>query len=63
MSFRMRWKYYYLTIYVISGCFSMVFLCEIVYPLLLRKSDVVFVQHEGQKANTSPKRDQISIIS
>jgi glycosyltransferase involved in cell wall biosynthesis len=49
MSFRMRWKYYYLTnlrnLWVFfDGIFS-----EIVYPFLLRKSDCVFVQHEGQR--------------
>jgi glycosyltransferase involved in cell wall biosynthesis len=49
MSFRMRWKYYYLTnlrnLWVLfDGIFS-----EIVYPYLLRKSDYIFVQHEGQK--------------
>lgn len=49
MSFRMRWKHHYLTdIRNLWGFFNGI-LNEIVYPLLLRKSDVVFVQHEGQK--------------
>jgi glycosyltransferase involved in cell wall biosynthesis len=49
MSFRTRWKYYYLAnlrnLWVFfDGVFS-----EMVYPMLLRKSDFIFVQHEGQK--------------
>lgn len=48
MSFRMRWKYFYSNYFtpwvLIDG-----FLCEIIYPLLLHKSDEVFAQHEGQK--------------
>jgi Glycosyltransferase len=49
MSFRKRWKYKYIDNLgspwgVISGL-----LIEIVYPWLIRKSDAVFVQHEGQK--------------
>jgi glycosyltransferase involved in cell wall biosynthesis len=49
LSFRMRWKYYYLAnlrnLWVFfDGVFS-----EITYPVLLRKSDFIFVQHEGQK--------------
>ncbi len=48
LSFRMRWKYYYVNHLqnlwvVIDG-----FFCEIVYPLLLHKSDMVFAQHTGQ---------------
>ncbi len=49
LSFRMRWKYYYLNYIrspwvIVDGIF-----CEMVYPWLLHKSDVVFAQHEGQK--------------
>ena len=49
MNFRMRWKYYYQTHLRNLWVFFDGFLIEIVYPLLLRKSDYVFVQHEGQK--------------
>jgi glycosyltransferase involved in cell wall biosynthesis len=49
MSFRMRWKYYYSTnLSNLWGLFD-VFFSEIVYPHLIRRSDAVFVQHEGQK--------------
>ena len=48
MSFGMRWKFYFLNNQHLWGIFSGI-LCEIVYPLLLRKADIVFVQHEGQK--------------
>lgn len=49
LSFRMRWKYFYITYFrnpwvIVDG-----FFCEIVYPWLLHKSDIVFAQHEGQK--------------
>lgn len=49
MSFRMRWKYYFLNnLHHLWGLFGGL-LCEIVYPLLLHKADMVLVQHEGQK--------------
>jgi glycosyltransferase involved in cell wall biosynthesis len=49
MSFRMRWKYYYRNYIYSPWIFIDSFLCEFIYPLLLRKSDAVIVQHEGQK--------------
>jgi glycosyltransferase involved in cell wall biosynthesis len=49
MNFSMRWKYYYLTNLRNLWVFFDGILIEIVYPLLLRKSDIVLVQHEGQK--------------
>jgi glycosyltransferase involved in cell wall biosynthesis len=49
MSFRMRWKYHYLTdLHNLWGFFNGIF-TEIIFPRLIRKSDFVFVQHEGQK--------------
>jgi glycosyltransferase involved in cell wall biosynthesis len=49
LSFRMRWKYFYVTYIRSPWVFVDGFFCEIVYPWLLHKSDVVFAQHEGQK--------------
>jgi glycosyltransferase involved in cell wall biosynthesis len=49
MSFKMRWKYYYVTYLRRPWVFVDGFFCEIVYPWLLHKSDIVFAQHEGQK--------------
>jgi glycosyltransferase involved in cell wall biosynthesis len=49
MSFGMRWKFYFLTYMHNLWRLSSGILCEFVYPLLLRKADAVFVQHEGQK--------------
>jgi glycosyltransferase involved in cell wall biosynthesis len=49
LNFKMRWKYYYLTYLRSPWVFFAGFFCEIIYPFLLKKSDVVFVQHEGQK--------------
>jgi hypothetical protein len=49
MNFRMRWKYYYITNLRNLWVFFDGILIEIVYPILLRKSDIVLVQHEGQK--------------
>jgi glycosyltransferase involved in cell wall biosynthesis len=49
MKFKMRWKYYYSSYLRSPWVFFDGILCEIVYPWLLNKSDVVFVQHEGQK--------------
>ena len=49
MSFRMRWKYYYSNnLHNLWTIFNGI-LSEIIYPKLLRKSDLVFVQHDGQK--------------
>ena len=49
MSFRMRWKYFYVTYIRSPWVFVDGLFCEIVYPWLLHKSDIVFAQHEGQK--------------
>lgn len=49
MSFRMRWKYFYVTYIRSPWVIVDGFFCEIVYPWLLHKSDFVFAQHEGQK--------------
>ncbi len=49
MSFRMRLKHHYLnTLHNLWGIFNGM-LIEIIHPRLIRKSDFVFVQHEGQK--------------
>jgi glycosyltransferase involved in cell wall biosynthesis len=49
MNFKMRFNHYYFkNVRSLWGIFSAI-LCEIIYPLLLRKSDVNFVQHEGQQ--------------
>jgi hypothetical protein len=56
MSFKTRWKYFYLANlhklwYFFEGLFS-----EIIYPILLRKSDYVFVQHIWQKESLLRKK-------
>ncbi len=59
LGFRMRLKHYYLPIFKFDGFLWWFFsgiLNEIVNPLLLRKSDIVFVQHEGQKQALLQKR-------
>lgn len=55
MSFGMRWKFYFLAHLHNLWSLSSGILCEIVYPLLLRKADIVLVQHEGQKEMLSQK--------
>jgi glycosyltransferase involved in cell wall biosynthesis len=55
MGFRMRWKYYYSAYLNNPWIIFDGILCEFVYPLLVRKSDVVFAQHEGQKQILSQK--------
>lgn len=49
MSFRMRWKNYYIA--NLGGLWWLFnsILIEIIFPQLLRKADLVLVQHEGQK--------------
>ena len=49
MSFRMRWKYFYLTNIRTSWDVVNGLLCEYIYPFLVRKADYVFTQHEGQR--------------
>lgn len=49
MSFSMRWKFYYSNYLHRPWVFIDGFFCEIVYPFLLRNSDIVFAQHSGQK--------------
>jgi glycosyltransferase involved in cell wall biosynthesis len=49
MNFKMRWKYYYINYILSPWVFFDSIFSEIIYPFLLRKSDSVFVQHEGQK--------------
>jgi glycosyltransferase involved in cell wall biosynthesis len=49
MGFRMRWKYYYSAFLNNPGILFNGLFNEFVYPLLVRKSDIIFVQHEGQK--------------
>jgi glycosyltransferase involved in cell wall biosynthesis len=56
MSFKMRAKHYYLPNmghfwWLFSGILS-----EIIYPFLLRKSDYIFAQHEGQNKILDEKR-------
>jgi glycosyltransferase involved in cell wall biosynthesis len=49
LGFKMRWKFYYVpNIGEMWWWFSGLFI-EIIHPWLLRKADMVFVQHEGQK--------------
>jgi Glycosyl transferases group 1 len=55
MGFRMRWKYYYSAYLNNPWIIFDGILCEFVYPLLVRKSDVIFAQHEGQKQILSQK--------
>jgi glycosyltransferase involved in cell wall biosynthesis len=49
MSFKKRWKNFYLTKSAGLWWFFSGLLVEIVYPFLLRHADLVLVQHEGQK--------------
>lgn len=49
MNFSMRLKYQYLVSFKDLWSFSSGLLIEIVYPYLLRKANLVLVQHEGQK--------------
>ncbi len=55
LGFKERLKYLYLTDVRNLWWFTNGFLSEIVYPFLLRKSDLVLVQHEGQKEILSGK--------
>jgi glycosyltransferase involved in cell wall biosynthesis len=62
MSFRMRWKYYYANNFhnlwtIFNGILS-----EIIYPKLLRKSDFIFVQHDGQKQMLHRKGIQAVLV-
>lgn len=49
MNFYQRIKYQYLLSFKDLWSFSSGLLIEIVYPYLLRKADLILVQHEGQK--------------
>jgi len=49
MNFSMRLKYQYLVSFKDLWSFSSGLLIEIVYPFLLKKADLILVQHEGQK--------------
>ncbi|MGH2647466.1 MAG: glycosyltransferase family 4 protein, partial [Ginsengibacter sp.] len=49
MNFAMRFKYQHLVSSGSVWSFSSGLLIEIVYPFLLRKADLVLVQHDGQK--------------
>jgi glycosyltransferase involved in cell wall biosynthesis len=49
MNFAMRFKHQYRVSLVNLWKFSSGLLIEMVYPWLLRKADVVFAQHEGQR--------------
>jgi len=63
MNFAMRFKYQH---FVSSGSlwsFSSGMLIEIVYPYLLRKADLVLVQHEGQKKILAKKHIKSIILS
>lgn len=61
MNLRMRLKYDYLTRYEGLYWFLKVFLTELIFPGLVRKADMVLVQHEGQK-NILIKKGIKSII-
>jgi len=52
---RMKFKYDYLTHFGGLYWFLKVFLNELIFPWLLRKADMVLVQHEGQKATLQKK--------
>lgn len=58
---RMKLKYDYLTHFGGLYWFLKVFLTELIFPWLIRKADMVLVQHEGQK-NTLLKKGIDSII-
>ena len=55
MNFWMRFKYNHMVSPVGLWAFSNGLLIEMVYPFLLRKSDLVLTQHEGQKLLLSNK--------
>jgi glycosyltransferase involved in cell wall biosynthesis len=55
MNFIMRLKYYHLVSSGSLWSFSSGMLIEIIYPFLIRKADLVLVQHEGQKAILAKK--------
>jgi len=61
MNFSMRLKHQYLVSAKGLWSFSSGMLIEIIYPFLLRKSDLVLVQHQGQK-NILEKKGIKSII-
>jgi len=55
LSIRKRWKYFYSSnVKDLWGVFNGI-MGEIVYPILLRKADLILVQHEGQKEILSRK--------
>jgi glycosyltransferase involved in cell wall biosynthesis len=58
---RMKLKYDYLTHFGGLFWFFKVFLTELIFPFLIRKADMVLVQHQGQK-NTLLKKGINSII-
>jgi glycosyltransferase involved in cell wall biosynthesis len=66
MNFRMRLKHFYIPNigygssmwWLFSGIFN-----EIIHPMLLRRSDMVFVQHEGQKQILLKKNIESTIVS
>jgi glycosyltransferase involved in cell wall biosynthesis len=55
MNLKMRWKYNHLVSKGGLWAFSSGFLIELVYPFLLRKADLILVQHEGQKTILAKK--------
>lgn len=61
LGLRMRMKHDYLTKYEGLYWFFKVFLTELIFPSLVRKADIVLVQHEGQK-NVLAKKGIKSII-
>lgn len=62
MSFGKRLKYYYLANIGQLWWFFSGILIEIVYPFLLRNSDIVLVQHEGQKSLLEKKHIKSKIF-
>ena len=63
MNFGMRFKYQHLVSSGSLWSFSSGLLIEIVYPFLLRKADLVLVQHEGQKKILAKKKIKSLILS
>lgn len=63
MNFAMRFKYQHLVSSGSLWSFSSGLLIEIVYPYLLRKADLVLVQHEGQKKILAKKHIKSLILS
>lgn len=56
LSIRKRWKHFYSSnVKDLWGVFNGI-MGEIIYPFLLRKADLVLVQHDGQKKILSRKR-------